>query len=145
MCIVVCYVISLSVPSPDVMATKSELVSSPLLSFNCSIQSHSTVDTPTTVMSSWDAPNSDYDRFNTTNVSLVISSKQTAYSRDYICSASVGDTSDSLYVVNSDPPTDMVNITVSKQVRSHAFSNGSAISNVKTPLLLIFFLCPTLV
>ena len=75
------------------------------------------MDTPTTVMSSWDAPNSDYDMNNTANelsVGLVISSVLTADSGDYICSASVTDSSDSVYVIDSDPATDMVNITVSK-------------------------------
>ena len=77
------------------------------------------MDTPTTVMSSWDAPNSAYDRVNTANemsVGLVISSVQTADSGDYICSASVTDSSDSVYVVDSDTATDIVNITVSKSL-----------------------------
>ena len=75
------------------------------------------MDTPTTVMSSWDAPNSDYDRVNTANemsVRLDISSVGTSDSGDYICSASVTDSSDSVYVVDSDPATDMVNVIVSK-------------------------------
>ena len=75
------------------------------------------MDTPTTVMSSWDAPNSAYDKDNAANkpsVGLVISSVQTADSGDYICLASVTDSSDSVYVVDSDPATDMVNIIVSK-------------------------------
>ena len=99
--------------------TESVLVSGSPLSLTCSIQPHgdSSVDTPTTVMSSWDAPNSTYDRVNTANetsVGLVISSVQTADSGDYICSASVTDSSDSVYVVDSDTATDMVNIIVSK-------------------------------
>ena len=115
------YIISLPVPSPEVMvtSTESELVSGSPLILTCSIQPHSSVDTPTTVLSSWDAPNSDYDRVNTTNeliVRLNISSVQTADSGDYICSASMADSSDSVYVVNSDPATDMVNITVSKLI-----------------------------
>ena len=97
----------------------SELVSGSPLSLTCSIQPRedSSVDTPTTVMSSWDAPDSTYDRVNTANetsVGLVISSVQTADSGDYICSASVTDSSDSVYVVNSDTVTDMVNVIVSK-------------------------------
>ena len=70
-------------------------------------------------MSSWDVPDSDYDRDNTANelsVGLVISSVQTADSGDYICSASVTDSSDSVYVVDSDPATDMVNIIISKSL-----------------------------
>ena len=77
------------------------------------------MDTPTTVMSSWDAPNSAYDRVNTANetsVALNISSVQTADSGDYICSASVTDSSDSVYVVDSNPATDMVDIIVSKSL-----------------------------
>ena len=75
------------------------------------------MDTLTTMTSSWDAPNSDYDRDNTANelsVGLVISSVQTADSGDYICSASVTDSSDSEYVVDSATTTAMVNIIVSK-------------------------------
>ena len=100
-------------------STESELVSGSSLSLTCSIQPRgdSSVDTPTIVMSSWDAPNSAYDRDNTANetsVGLVISSVQTSDSGDYNCSASVTDSSDSVYVVDSDTATDMVNIIVSK-------------------------------
>ena len=110
------------VPSPEVMvssSTESVLVSGSPLSLTCFIQPRgaSTVDTPTTVMFSWDAPNSDYDMNNTANelsVGLVISSILTVDSGDYICSASVTDSSDSVFVVDSDPATDMVNIIVSK-------------------------------
>ena len=117
--------ISLPVPSPEVMVsspTESELVSGSPLSLTCSIQPRgdSSVDTPTTVMSSWDAPNSAYDRVNTVNemsVGLVISSVQTADSGDYMCSASVTDSSDSVYVVDSDTATYMVNIIASKSVK----------------------------
>ena len=100
-------------------STEPELVSGAPLSLTCSIQPHSSVDTPTTVMSSWDAPDSAYGRDNTANetsVGLVISSVHTADSGDYICSASVTDSSDSVYVVDSDTATDMVNIIVSKSV-----------------------------
>ena len=77
------------------------------------------MDTPTTVMSSWDAPNNTYDRdnkANETSVELNISSVQTADSGDYMCSASVTDSSDSVYVVDSDTATDMVNIIISKSL-----------------------------
>ena len=102
-------------------STEPELVSGSPLSLTCSIQprGYNSVDTLTTVMSSWDAPNSTYDRVNTANetsVGLVISSVQTADSGDYICSASVTDSSDSVYVVDSATATDMVNITVSKSI-----------------------------
>ena len=108
--------------------TESELVSGSPLSLTCSIQPRgdSSVDTPTTVMSSWDAPNStSYDRVitaNVTSVGLVISSVQTSDSGDYICSASVTDSSDSVYVVDSDTATDMVNISVSKSVSTNICS-----------------------
>ena len=115
---------SLPVPSLEVMVSsppEPELVSGSPLSLTCFIQPHgdSSVDTPTTVMSSWDAPNSAYNRDNTANetsVGLVISSVQTADSGDYICSASVTDSSDSVYVVDSDTATDMVDIIVSKSL-----------------------------
>ena len=114
--------ISLPVPSPEVMVSSPpdlELVSGSPLSLTCYIQPRgdSSIDTPTAVMSSWDAPNSTYDRVNTANetsVGLVISSVQTADSGDYICSASVTDSSHSVYVVDSDTSTDMANIIVSK-------------------------------
>ena len=119
-CVFVDVCISSSVPSPEVMvssSTESELVSGSPLSLTCSIQPHISVDTPTTLMSSWDAPNSDLDNDNTANelsVGLVISSVQTADSGDYICSASVTDSSDSVYVVDSDSATDMVKIIISE-------------------------------
>ena len=75
------------------------------------------MDTPTTVMSSWDAPNSDYDRVNTANemsVRLDISSVGTSDSGDYICLASVTDSNNSTYIVDSDSANSMVNIIVSK-------------------------------
>ena len=75
------------------------------------------MDTPTTVMSSWNAPNDIYDRDNTpndTSVALIISSVETADSGDYICAAIVTDSSDSGYVVDSQPVSDTVSITVSK-------------------------------
>ena len=130
LCVVVDMCISLPVPSPEVMvssSTESELVSGSPLSLTCSIQPRgdSSVDTPTTLMSSWDAPNITYDRDNTANetsVGLVISSVQTADSGDYICSASVTDSSDSVYVVDSDPATDMVNVIVSKSVSANICS-----------------------
>ena len=93
-----------------VSATESELVSDSPLSLTCSIQP-SSVDTPTTVMSSWTAPN---HTVNATSVELMISSVETADSGDYICSVRVTDSSGSEYVVDSEPETDSVNIVVSK-------------------------------
>ena len=91
-------------------ATESELVSGSPLSLTCSIQP-SSVDTPTTVMSNWTAPN---NTVNATSVELMISSVETADSRDYICSVRVTDSSGSEYVVESELATDSVNIVVSK-------------------------------
>ena len=99
-----------------VSPTESELVSGSPLSLTCSIQP-SSVDTPTTVMSSWTAPNSVYSRVNAVNatsVELMISSVETADSGDYICSVRVTDSSGSEYVVDSELATDSVNIVVSK-------------------------------
>ena len=94
-----------------VSATESELVSGSALSLTCSIQP-SSVDTPTTVISNWTAPNSTYNRVNA--VELMLSSVETADSGDYICSVRVTDSSDSLYVMDSEQVIDMVNITVSE-------------------------------
>ena len=108
----------LSVPSPEVMvsASQSVLVSGSSLTLSCSITS-SSVTTPTTVMSSWTAPNSDYDRVNAVNdtsVELVISSVETADSGDYICSATLTDCSGSSYIADSQPANDTVTVTVGK-------------------------------
>ena len=90
--------------------SETELVSGSPLSLTCSIQP-SSVDTPTTVMSSWTAPD------NTvigTSVELMISSVETADSGDYICSVRVTDSSGSEYVLDSELAIDSVNIVVSK-------------------------------
>ena len=95
----------------------TEAVFGSSLTINCSIIRPSSVDTPTTVMSSWTAPNSTYNTVNTVNdtsVELMISSVETADSGDYICSATLTDSSDSVYVVDSEPATQTVTITVSK-------------------------------
>ena len=99
----------------NVSATEAVFGSS--LSLTCSITRPSSVDTPTTVMSSWTAPNSTYNTVNTVNatsVELMISSVKTADSGDYICSATLTDSSDSVYVVTSELTSDTVSITVSK-------------------------------
>ena len=93
--------------------TQTELVSGLSLTLTCSITRPISVDTPTTVMSSWTAPNTD-PVTGDTSVELMISSVETADSGDYICSATLTDSSDSVYVVDSDPATDTVTITVSK-------------------------------
>ena len=115
-----CISVSPSVLMPVVMVsgTESELVSGSPLSLTCSIQP-SSVDTPTTVMSSWTAPNNAYNRVNAVNdtsVELMISSVETADSGDYICSARVTDSSGSEYTVDSDLATYNVSIIVSKYI-----------------------------
>ena len=100
-----------------VYGSEMELVSGSSLTLTCSITLPISVDTPTTVMSSWTAPNSTYNTVNTVNdtsVELMISSVETADSGDYICSATLTDSSDSVYVVDSEPATQTVSITVSK-------------------------------
>ena len=100
-----------------VSVTQSELVSGSLLTLTCSITRPTSVDTPTTIMSSWTAPNSTYNTVNTVNdtsVELMISSVETADSGNYSCSATLTDSSDSVYVVNSEPANDTISITVSK-------------------------------
>ena len=109
----------LSVPSPEVMvsATQSMLVSGTTLTLSCSITQPSSVPTPTTVMYNWTAPNSTYDRvlkFNATSVELVISSVETADGGDYICSATLTDSSGSSYIIDSQTATDYTSVTVSK-------------------------------
>ena len=99
-----------------VSVTESELVYGSPLSLTCSIQP-SSVDTPTTVMSSWTAPNGVYYRVNPVNdtsVELMISSVETADSGNYICAARVTDSSGSEYIVDSDVATYTVSILVSK-------------------------------
>ena len=108
-----------AVPSPDVVvsASQSVLVSGFPLTLSCSITQPSSVTTPTTLMSNWTAPNSDYDRVNAVNatsVELVISSVETADSGDYICSATLTDSSGSSYIVDSQPANDTLSVTVSK-------------------------------
>ena len=105
-----------------VSVTNRELVSGSSLTLTCSITRPNSVDTPITVMSSWTAPNSTYNTVNTVNatsVELMISSVETADSGDYICSATLTDSSDSVYVVDSEPATQTVTITVSKWIITH--------------------------
>ena len=99
-----------------VSAAESVVVSGSSLYLTCSIQP-SSVDTPTTVMSSWTAPQSTYDRVNAaddTSVELVISSVETADSGQYTCTATQTDSSGSLYILGSESGTNTTSITVSK-------------------------------
>ena len=122
-CVDVC--LSHPVPSPVVMVSgpaESELVAGSSLSLTCSIQPQGggSVDTAATIMSSWDAPdnarNTDSTAIATsaTSLDLNIASVQTVDTGVYTCSASVTDSSGSMYVMNSAPATDTVRITVSK-------------------------------
>ena len=114
------------VPSPVVMVSdpaESELVAGSSLSLTCSIQPQGvgSVDTAATIMSSWDAPDSTRNTDSTatatsatTTLDLNIASVQTADTGVYTCSASVTDSTDSVYVMDSTSATDTVTITVSK-------------------------------
>ena len=122
-CVDVC--LSQPVPTPVVMVSgpaESELVAGSSLSLTCSIQPQGggSVDTAATIMSSWDAPDNARNTDSTvtatsaTTLDLNIASVQTADTGVYTCSASVTDSSGSVYVVDSTPATVTVTITVSK-------------------------------
>ena len=88
------------------------------LELTCSIQPQGVghVDTPSTVMSRWSAPSSQYSRdgaANASTVALSIPSVVNADSGAYTCTASVSDSSGSGYVVDSEEVTETVRITVS--------------------------------
>ena len=104
------------VPSPVVMVSvmESMLVSGSSLSLICSIQPTS-VTTATTVIFSWNAPNNGtINAVNETSVELMISSVVTADSGEYICSATLTDSSNSMYVIDSEPATATAIVIVSK-------------------------------
>ena len=101
------------------MTSGLELVSGSYFSLTCTIQPQreNYVDTPTTVMSSWDTPNTTYggdNDANATSVDLNIASLETADSGVYSCSANVVDSSGSEYIVNSATGNDAISIVVSK-------------------------------
>ena len=108
-------ILYLSVPSPEVMVSpsQSELVSGSTLTLTCSISQSISVTTPTNVTFSW-TPNS--GTVNATSVELVISSVETADSGDYICSATLTDTSGSSYILDSPSGNGTIYIAVSKCV-----------------------------
>ena len=117
--------VSPPVPSSVVTVSgpaESELVSGSSLSLTCSIQPQggSSVDTAATIMSSWDAPDSARNTESTasatsaTTLELDIASVQTADTGVYTCSASVTDSSANVHVIDSEPTTNSVSITVSK-------------------------------
>ena len=113
------------VPSPVVTVSgqaESELVAGSSLSLACSNQPQGggSVDTAATIMSSWNAPDSARNTESTvaatsaTTLDLNIASVQTADTGVYTCSASVTDSSGSVYIMDSTSANDTVSITVSK-------------------------------
>ena len=121
-------------------ATESVLVSGSRLTLSCSIIQPSSVTTLTTVMFSWTAPNSVYNRVHTVNATsmdLVISSVETADSGDYVCLAKLTDSSGrNNYIVDSEPITKTISIIVSKCIiycfciRNDGYINCSTELNV---------------
>ena len=101
-----------------VSPVSSVLVSGSSLSLICSIQptiQPTSVTTTTSVMFSWNAPNNGtVNKVNDTSVELMISSVVTADSGDYICSATLTDSSDSTYIIDSEPATATASVIVSK-------------------------------
>ena len=93
-----------------VTASERELVSGSPISLSCSVLPPS-VDTSLNISSNWTTPGGRHDTDSTT---LVIYSVETADSGEYICSATLSDSSGSLYVVDSDSVTETASILVSK-------------------------------
>ena len=90
------------------------LLSGSSLSLICSIQPHASVNTPTNVIYSWDAPNTGtVSAVDDTSV-FMISSVVTSDSGDYICSVTLTDTTDSMYIIDSQPDTATASVIVSK-------------------------------
>ena len=105
-----------SVPSPMVTVSpiQSMLLSGSSLSLICSIQPHNSVNTLTNVIYSWNGPNTDtVSTVDDTGV-FMISSVVTSDSGDYICSATLTDTTDSVYIIDSEPDTATASVIVSK-------------------------------
>ena len=105
-----------SVPSPMVTVSpiQSMLLSGSSLSLTCSIQPHNVVNTPTNVIYSWNAPNNDRGSAVDDTSVLMISSVVTSDSGDYNCSATLTDSTDSMYIIDSEPDTATANVIVSK-------------------------------
>ena len=75
------------------------------------------MDTPTTVISRWDAPNTAYggdSEEDATSVDLNIASLERADSGVYSCSANVVDSSDNKYIADSTIATAFERIIISK-------------------------------
>ena len=105
------------VPSPLVVvhAPERELVAGSSLSLSCTITPLS-VDTPTTIASTWTTPNTTLvqNAVNDTSVDLIISNVKTADSGVYICSSTVIDSTSSMYIMDSEPGRNSTAIIVSK-------------------------------
>ena len=109
-----------SVPRPAVSVSgaynSTMLESGSSLQLTCSIQPQGVehVDTPTTIMSRWSSPSSQYNRDGASTVALNISNVGSTDSGAYTCTASVSDSSGSGYVVASEEEVDTVSISVSE-------------------------------
>ena len=112
-----------SVPRPLVTVSRASdntvLESGSSLELTCSIQPQRVghVDTPSTIMSRWSAPSSQYSRDGTVNASTVALSIPSVVTADfgaYTCTASVSDSSGSGYVVDSVEEMESISITVSE-------------------------------
>ena len=112
-----------SVPRPVVTVSGASdgtvLESGSSLELTCSIQPQGVgqVDTPSTIMSRWSAPSSQYSRDGTANASTVALSIPSVVNADfgaYTCTASVSDSSVSGYVVDSVEEMESISITVSE-------------------------------
>ena len=97
-----------------VFPIQSVLLSGSSLSLICSVQPHNSVNTPTNVIYSWDGPNTDtVSTVDDTSV-LMISNVVTSDSADYNCSVTLTDSTDSMYIIDSEPDTATANVIVSK-------------------------------
>ena len=117
------YILSFIVPSPEVklfgVSSGSTRVLGSSVSLTCTIQHQRGryVDTPTTVISSWDAPNNIYsgdNEDNVTSVDLNIASLGTADSGVYRCLANMVDSSGNEYIADSSTATASESIVISK-------------------------------
>ena len=117
------YAIS-SVPMPEItifgVDNGSELYFGSSLSLICSVQLQQIeyVDTPITIVSSWDTPMSEHDMVKTNN-SYIVNHEINTFPREnsgpYTCKASVHVTNESIYVVESQKQTRTYNITITSE------------------------------
>ena len=94
---------------------QSMLLSGSSLSLFCSVQPHTSVNTLSNVVYSWNAPNNTGTVITAHDTSvLMISSVVTSDSGDYNCSVTLTDTTDSMYIIDSEPDTATASVIVSK-------------------------------